>query len=194
MIIVGLGNPGKEYENTLHNAGYTVVEKIAERLNKRINLIGCNSLLSVSERGGEKLVLAKPLTYMNLSGEAVKSLVAKYADKSLEKLIVIYDDIDLPRFAIRVRASGSAGTHNGMRSVVEKLGSTDFIRVRMGVGRPDGDLKDYVLSTFSKEDKARFDETASFAADRIIDYLASGDFNKFLRETNTTKFCCVTTD
>ncbi len=186
MIIVGLGNPGAKYEGTFHNCGYGVVDALAERLGKKINKIECSSLTSVSERNGEKLVLAKPTTYMNLSGEAVKSLIGKYGDKAGE-LIVCYDDVDIERFSVRVRASGSAGTHNGMRNIINLLGREDFTRVRIGIGRPDYDLADYVLSKPTREDEKRFNETFGKVADLLAEYIKTRDFDKFLREGNSIK-------
>ena len=186
MIIVGLGNPGAKYEGTFHNCGYGVVDALAEKLGKRINKIECSSLVSVSESGGEKLILAKPTTYMNLSGKAVKSLISKYDEKGGE-LIVCYDDIDIDRFSVRVRASGSAGTHNGMRNIISMLGRDDFKRVRIGIGRPDYDLADYVLSKPNKEDEKKFNETFCRVADLLAEYIKTRNFDKFLREGNSIK-------
>ena len=186
MILIGLGNPGKEYENTFHNMGYGVVDAVAEKVNKKINKIECDSLTAVCEYKGEKLVLAKPLTYMNLSGNAVKSLVSKYGEKAGE-IVVVYDDIDLPRFALRVRGSGSAGTHNGMRNIVEKLGSEEFKRIRVGIGRPEHDLRDYVLSRPTAEDEKAFREVFDRAAALLLRYAEDGDFDRLMREGNTAK-------
>ena len=186
MIVVGLGNPGKEYEDTLHNCGYKVLDKLAESLNKKPTRIECSALTCVTQVEGEKTVLAKPLTYMNNSGEAVKSLLSRFGMKPKD-LIVVYDDIDIPRFSVRVRLSGSAGTHNGMRSVVDKVGSTEFIRVRVGIGRNEYDLKDYVLGRISSEDKAKFDEVFGKAAKVIENYLRDGDVEKLMRDGNNIK-------
>ncbi len=186
MIIVGLGNPGKEYEDTLHNCGYRVLDKLSESLGKKIMKIECSSLTCVTQIEGEKLVLAKPLTYMNNSGEAVKSLLARFNMKPKD-LIVIYDDIDIPRYSLRVRLSGSAGTHNGMRSVVEKIGTENFIRVRVGVGKNEYNLKDYVLSKIGSEDKERFDRLFTTAAKIVEDFIRDGDTEKLMREGNNVK-------
>lgn len=186
MILIGLGNPGKEYEGTFHNMGYGVVEAVAAKLGKKINKIECSSLTCVCEYKGEKLVLAKPITYMNLSGEAVKSLVGKYGEKAGE-IVVVYDDIDIGRFTVRVRRSGSAGTHNGMRNIVEKLGTEDFKRVRIGIGRPEHDLKDYVLSRPGAADEKTFKDVFDRTADLLLQYAGDGDFDKLMREGNTAK-------
>jgi len=186
MLIVGLGNPGETYENTYHNMGYLVIDTLAELLNKRIIRAECSALTAVKDLPDGKLILAKPITYMNLSGVAVKSLLSKYK-QSLDDLIVIYDDIDIPRFSVRVRERGSAGTHNGMRNVVENLGSDNFKRIRMGIGRGDGDLKDYVLGKISEQDKKEFAARAQAVAKLLYEYITSGDFDKVMREGNTIK-------
>lgn len=186
MLIVGLGNPGKEYENTFHNMGYLTLDAVAEKLNKRVKKIECSSLISVSEANGEKLVLAKPITYMNNSGLAVKSLMKKYA-VPLEKVLIIYDDIDIPRYSVRVREHGSAGTHNGMRSIVSELNCDVFKRVRMGIGRGEYDLKDYVLSQITPRDMEEFKSRIDKVADLIVDYIKSGDFDRLMREGNVIK-------
>ena len=183
MLIVGLGNPGKEYADTFHNMGYLVLDVLAEKLGKKINKIECSALTCVFSVKGEKVILAKPTTYMNLSGQAVKSLMTKY-DQSLDDLIVVYDDIDIPRFSVRARESGSAGTHNGMRNVVDLVGSENFKRIRMGIGRDEGELKDYVLNKIKSEDMKVFREVAEKIADLIVSYLTERDYNKLMREGN----------
>lgn len=186
MIVVGLGNPGKEYEDTFHNCGFCVMDKLAERLGKKLTKIECSALTAVTQIAGEKVILAKPLTFMNKSGEAVKSLMKKY-DVRAQDIIVIYDDIDIPRYSVRVRLSGSAGTHNGMRSVVSSVGTENFIRIRIGVGRNEFNLVDYVLSHISSEDRPRFDETFDKAAQIIENFLRDGDTEKLMRDGNNIK-------
>lgn len=183
MIIVGLGNPGSKYEDTYHNMGYGVVESIAAKLGKKINRAEADSLTAVTEYHGKKLIIAKPLTYMNLSGIAVKGLLKKYGEDE-SGLIVCYDDIDIDRFRVRVRRGGSAGTHNGMRNIIQELNGTNFIRVRVGIGRDEGDLKDYVLKKTAKEDRGRFQEIFSRCADVILGYASDGDMDKLMREGN----------
>lgn len=188
MLIVGLGNPGGEYADTFHNMGYLVLDVLAEKLGKKINRIECSSLTCVFSVKGEKVILAKPTTYMNLSGQAVKGLMVKYK-QNLDDLIVIYDDIDIPRFSVRARESGSAGTHNGMRNVVDLVGSENFKRIRMGIGREEGELKDYVLNKIKSEDMKVFRAIADKVADLIVAYLSVKDYNKLMREGNVVELC-----
>lgn len=183
MLIVGLGNVGKSYENTFHNMGFLAADAIAEKLNRKIDRIECSALTAVTSVNGEKVILAKPTTYMNLSGQAVKSLMTKYAQAASD-IIVIYDDIDIPRFSVRIRNRGSAGTHNGMKSVLESVGSENFIRIRMGIGREDGELKSYVLDKVRREDMEIFKERAEKIAELVKNYLTDGDLDKLMREGN----------
>ncbi|MBR3684708.1 MAG: aminoacyl-tRNA hydrolase [Clostridia bacterium] len=184
IIIVGLGNPGKEYENTFHNMGFRVLDTLAEKMGKSIKKAECQALTCTFSRNSEKVVFAKPLTYMNLSGQAVKSLLAKYGTTP-DDLVVIYDDIDIDRFAIRARVSGSAGTHNGMKSIVACLGTDKFKCIRVGIGR-DGvyNLADYVLSQIKAEDNAEFNRIFDDIATHIEAYLKHGDFERLMREIN----------
>ncbi len=185
LVIVGLGNPGKEYENTFHNMGFRAVDALADKLGKSLKKVECNSLTVTFSRQGEKVVLAKPLTYMNLSGEAVKSLLAKY--KATPKdLIVIYDDIDIPRHTLRARGSGSAGTHNGMKSIVNLLGTTEFKRIRVGIGRKEGDLADYVLSEVPSAEREAFANDYARIAEALEVYMKDNDFEEVMRKLN---FC-----
>ena len=186
MIVVGLGNPGKDYEETLHNCGFSVMDKLSESLGKKLTKIECSALTCVTQIAGEKVVLAKPLTYMNNSGEAVKSLLKKYQMKA-QDLIVIYDDIDIPRYSVRVRLSGSAGTHNGMRSIVDAVATENFIRIRIGVGKNEHDLKDYVLSRIANEDRPRFDEVFKKAAQLVDNFLRDGDTEKLMSDSGKTR-------
>lgn len=183
LLIVGLGNIGKEYENTFHNMGFMAVDAIAERFGVELKRAECSALTAVTQKGGEKIVLAKPTTYMNLSGGAVKSLLAKYGAE-LSELIVLYDDIDIGRFSVRVRAEGSGGTHNGMRNIIQVLNRTEFKRIRIGVGRNDGDLKDYVLSKINLHDRAEFQKTFDRIADAVVRFAQDKDFEKLQRELN----------
>lgn len=186
LIIVGLGNPTAEYAETYHNMGFKAVDAIAEGFNKSIKKAECNALTVTFSRKNEKIVLAKPLTYMNLSGEAVKSLMAKYK-AAPEELIVIYDDVDLERYTLRARAFGSAGTHNGMRNIVEVLGTDRFKRIRVGIGRSGYELKDYVLSRVPEAEREVFAKNFRLLADIIKNYVADGDFDKLMREVNVIK-------
>lgn len=182
-LIVGLGNIGKEYENTFHNMGFAAIDALAEKLGISVRKTECSALTGAAKIGAERVILAKPTTYMNLSGGAVKSLVVKYK-VDFKDVIIIYDDIDLPRFKTRVRESGSAGTHNGMRDVVAKCGTADIKRIRIGIGRNEGELKDFVLSTLSKSDKETFGTVFGKVADALSEYIADGDFPRLMRTLN----------
>ena len=151
-LIVGLGNIGKEYENTNHNMGFMVLDKVLSRFGVNLKKNMCSSLVCEFNYNGEKIVLAKPTTYMNASGIAVKSLVKKFNIDITKDLFIISDDIDLPVSKIRVRLKGSAGTHNGLRSIVKELQSDCFPRVRIGVGKPheNEELYDFVLAKAQK--------------------------------------------
>ena len=156
-MIVGLGNPGKEYDHTRHNVGFRVSELVAGELGIKIDRLKLRALTRQVKQGGRKLLLVQPQTYMNLSGAAVSALATYYKIKP-EHILVIFDDISLPVGRIRVRRDGSAGGHNGIKSIIRSLGTDQFPRVKVGVGakpHPDYDLADWVLSKFSaSEEKA----------------------------------------
>jgi len=183
MLIVGLGNPTQEYENIFHNMGFMTVDALARRLNKKLTKRECQAVTVVKEVNGEKVILAKPHTYMNLSGMAVKALMAKYG-QTADDLVVIYDDVDIPRFTVRSRASGNPGTHNGMKNIVATIGTSMFKRVRIGIGKPEGDLASYVLSRIPEDDRKTFDEVFDKVGALLEDYVKDGDFEKLMRETN----------
>lgn len=183
-IIVGLGNPGKEYQNTRHNIGFDVIDKLAEKENISVLEKKHKALIGKGYVGGQKCVLAKPLTYMNLSGESVRELVDYYKVDETQELIVISDDISLVPGQIRVRKKGSAGGHNGLKSLIAHLGHDQFMRVKMGVGeKPKGwDLADHVLGHFSDEDRKKMDEAVERAVEAIRMMLADdvdGAMNRF---------------
>lgn len=171
--IFGLGNPGKKYANTRHNAGFEVIDLLAERHGIRLkNKPKLEAKAGEGRIGDEAVMLIEPQTFMNLSGYAV-SAVLDYFKADPEDIIVIYDDIDLPLGAIRIREKGSAGTHNGMRSVVGYLGTDSFVRVRLGIGRPEGPtpLASYVLSTFAdSRDARKLVERGADAVQCIVEY------------------------
>ena len=156
-MIVGLGNPGKEYENTRHNVGFRTTDLLAGVLKTKIDRLKCKALTRMVTVDGKKVLLVQPQTFMNLSGAAVGALASYYKVKP-ERILVIFDDISLPVGRIRVRKDGSAGGHNGIKSIIQSLGSDQFPRVKVGVGakpHPDYDLADWVLSRFSaQEEKA----------------------------------------
>ncbi len=176
FVIVGLGNPDKKYEHTRHNVGFDVLSVLSEKLRIPINKARCKSLVGEGAVGGEKVVLAAPQTYMNLSGEAVVQLMNWYKIDS-KRLIVVYDDIDLDKGRLRVRASGSAGTHNGMRSIVSLTGTMDFPRVRVGIGRPEHpgyELADYVLGRYPAGDRETMFQAFLRAADAVEEIVRNG--------------------
>ena len=184
LVIVGLGNPGLAYRKTRHNVGFLAVDRLAERCGVKFNKKGFSAVYGEGVVGGQRAILVKPQTYMNNSGEAVQQILNFYKLPP-EQLIVLYDDIDLPIGSMRIRANGSAGTHNGMRSILACVHSESFPRVRIGIGKDESlMLADYVLKKPSKEDQKVLDEVFDRAADaaeliaagRITD--AQGKYNK----------------
>ena len=177
FIVVGLGNPGAQYARTRHNAGFETLEVLSRRWGVEINKKKLNGLVAETTYNGHRVVLVLPQTFMNASGECVQPILQWYK-APLTNLLVIYDDIDLPLGKLRVRKSGSAGTHNGMRSILGSLGNQQgFPRVRVGVGaKPEGwDLADWVLSTYrQKEDREEMEKTFVRAADCVEDWLKNG--------------------
>lgn len=167
-LIVGLGNPGKKYELTRHNIGFETIELLSKRLDIAVNKTKFKALIGEGRIGNEKVVLAKPQTFMNLSGESVVAMMNFYGVDP-EHLIVIYDDIDTAPGKIRIRKKGSAGTHNGMRNIIFLLKKEDFPRVRIGIGKQvHGDLADYVLSRFGKDEIPVMGEALDKAADSVV--------------------------
>lgn len=153
-LIVGLGNPGKQYENTRHNCGFRALDILGQKLNCKIDKSKFQGLYGQAQYNGTKLFLLKPMTYMNLSGKSLLQLSA-YFSIPPQRIIVIYDDISLPLGKLRIRGDGSAGGHNGIKSIISELGSQDFPRIKIGVGakaHPEQDLADWVLSSFTKEE------------------------------------------
>lgn len=152
-LIAGLGNPGNKYEYTRHNAGFMVIDDLAKKLNIKVNKLKFKSLIGEGFIGNEKVILMKPSTYMNDSGKAILDCF-NYYNLSAENLIVICDDIDIPFGTIRIKKKGSAGTHNGLKSIIYLIQSQDFARIKVSVGQNDNnyDLKDFVLSQFSKKE------------------------------------------
>ncbi|ANU26858.1 aminoacyl-tRNA hydrolase [Planococcus versutus] len=152
-LIVGLGNPGKAYEDTRHNIGFKVIDYLSRQWNAPLTQSKFKGMYAVSHRPEGKVMLLKPLTYMNLSGESVSALM-DYYDINLEDIIVIYDDLDLPTGQLRLRQKGSAGGHNGIKSLIQHLGNQEFNRLRIGISRPPTGMKvpDYVLQRFSEEE------------------------------------------
>lgn len=168
-IIAGLGNPGKEYGNTRHNVGYEVIDALAEKYNISVLELKHKALLGKGYIEGQKVILMKPLTYMNLSGESLRMAVDYYKADAEQDLIVISDDVSLPPGQLRVRKKGSAGGHNGLKNIIKMLGTENFRRIRLGVGeKPKAyDLADWVLGHFNKEERAAMDEAVGKAVQAV---------------------------
>lgn len=175
-LIVGLGNPGREYEKTRHNCGFRCLDLLAERLGCKVDKLKFQGLWGQVAYGGKKLFLLKPMTYMNLSGRAVLQLSAYYHIPP-QQIIVLFDDISLAPGRLRVRSDGSAGGHNGIKSIIQELGSQDFPRVKIGVGakpHPEYDLADWVLSSFSAADEKALAVSLDNAAKAALTIIDSG--------------------
>lgn len=174
-IIVGLGNPGKEYTSTRHNIGFWVVDELAAACGSRFKKSRYQAEAATFQQGNQKIILVKPSTYMNLSGEAVGRAL-RFFKKTPEALLVIHDDLDLPLGRIKFSQASSSGGHNGIESIIESLNTKDFTRLRVGISRPgvSGDVVDYVLSPFSRLEKRRADETTDLASEAIQYYLKNG--------------------
>lgn len=174
-VVVGLGNPGPQYRNTRHNLGFEAADLLAERLGTRFDREKHQGLLAETSHAGHKVLLVKPMTFMNLSGNCVAPLTRNKID-SLEDVIVLTDDINLPLGRLRIRASGSAGGHNGLKSLIERLGGHEFPRVRMGVGENSGarPLSDHVLSRFRPEEREAAAEMIDRAADAALRWIEAG--------------------
>jgi len=173
-LVVGLGNPGREYKDTPHNLGFLVVDQLAERYGIRISRKECMALVGAGRIEGIPVLLAKPQTYMNLSGHSVKALTDKH-EVPVENLVLIYDDLDLPWTALRIRASGSAGGHHGVESVSRSIGSTGFPRVRLGIaGFKVGDGAAYVLAPFRRAYKKDLDELVDYAVQAVSSLISEG--------------------
>ena len=183
-MIVFLGNPGKEYENTRHNAGFLAADAMEKRLGVKINKLKFRSLTALTRVGDEGVLLLKPQTYMNLSGQAVGEAARFYKIPS-GKIIVLSDETALPLGRVRVRRSGSAGGHNGLKDVIAALGTEDFPRIRLGVGgkpHEDYDMRDWVLSRFTGKDAETIADAADRAAEAALCYVEKGPdeaMNKF---------------
>ena len=175
-LIVGLGNPGKDYERTRHNVGFRAIDLLAQKLGCKIDRLKFQGLYCQTTYGGKKLFLLKPQTYMNLSGRSVLQLSA-YFNIPPQRIIVIFDDISLPPGRLRIRADGSAGGHNGIKSVIAEVGSQDFPRVKVGVvakPHPEQDLADWVLSGFSAGEEKDLSSALERAADAALCIIDKG--------------------
>jgi len=183
-IVVGLGNPGKEYEKTRHNTGFMAIDKLADKYNIEINKEKHKALVGLGVIEGEKVILVKPQTFMNLSGEAVIEVINFYKE-DISNLIVLFDDIDLPIGTIRIKERGSAGTHNGVKSLVKELGTQEFKRVKVGIGGPKGniDLIGHVLGKFSVEEFCEIEKSIDKAT-QAIEVIIKDNVLKAMNEFN----------
>lgn len=184
-LIVGLGNPGAEYERSRHNAGWMVVDAFAKKFRIDIGKHEKNAMTGEGRVGGGSVKVAKPLTFMNLSGDAVRLLVSAYLE-STDDLLIVHDDIDLPLARLRIRPNGSSGTHNGMRSIVDSLATEQFPRLRFGVrgaAFADGRLRDYVLDDFTAEEEPLIKRGIERAVDALV-LFARGDLKRAMNEFN----------
>ena len=185
-LIVGLGNPDDKYKNTFHNLGFMSVDKAADKLGFSFTKTKCRALIAEGNANGEKIILAKPLTYMNLIGESVRELVSFYKISTADT-VVIYDDYDLLKGVIRIRENGSAGTHNGMRNIIQELGRCDFPRIRVGFKPAEKTLIpliNYVLSGIPAEEKELFEKATEVAALAACDFAQGKDIQYVMQKYN----------
>ncbi|MCI0488093.1 MAG: aminoacyl-tRNA hydrolase [Blastocatellia bacterium] len=175
-LVAGLGNPGREYEATWHNLGFMLIDRLFEEVRGHRFRDEAKAKIAEATISGERVLLIKPQTFMNLSGDSIRPLLARYAEGDPRSLIVACDDVALPFGMIRVRERGSAGSHNGLKSIIERLGSQDFARIRLGVGpdHPVSDLADFVLSRVPKKERDRLDLMLGRASDALKMMLSEG--------------------
>ncbi|KPB03493.1 peptidyl-tRNA hydrolase [Bacillus sp. CHD6a] len=181
-VFVGLGNPGRQYEETRHNIGFMVIDELADKWNIPLTQSKFKGIFGQGTINGEKVLLVKPLTYMNLSGECVRPLLDFYK-LDVEDLVVIYDDLDLPAGKLRLRQKGSAGGHNGIKSLIQHLQTQNFDRIRMGIDRPKNgpSISDYVLGRFHADERPAIDDSVKKAAEACEESLSK----EFLQVMNT---------
>jgi PTH1 family peptidyl-tRNA hydrolase len=186
FLLVGLGNPGREYKDTRHNFGFMLIDRLAVRLNARGMKLQSKAIVTNAVYEERKLILAKPQTYMNLSGHSVQGL-AHFYKLPLENLLVAHDDLDIPFGTIRLRPGGGPGGQKGVASTIERLGSKDFARLRLGIGRPPGrmDPAAYVLQDFSRDDVKILSDVLDRAADAALEFVVSG-LDKAMNKFNGT--------
>jgi len=189
FLIVGLGNPGREYKDNRHNVGFMLIDRLSVRLNARLTRVQAKALVGSVIYEGDKLILAKPQTYMNLSGQSIQGL-ARFYKVPLENMIVAHDDLDLSFGTIRIRPGGGPGGQKGVASTIDRLGTKDFRRLRIGIGRPPGrmDPSDYVLQNFAGADLTLLSEILDRAAEAVLTFVTDGlnaAMNKFNGEVQT---------
>jgi peptidyl-tRNA hydrolase, PTH1 family len=180
-LIVGLGNPGRQYEQTRHNIGFEVIDRLSDQFGIPLNQSKLKGFYGIGFYKGEKILLLKPLTYMNLSGESIRAIM-DYYQIDMENFLVVFDDLDLPVGKIRLRQKGSAGGHNGIKSTISHLGTQQFNRIRVGIDRPVSgmNIADYVLGRFQKEEQVEIQEAVKKSAEACESWLT----NPFLQVMN----------
>jgi PTH1 family peptidyl-tRNA hydrolase len=183
FLLIGLGNPGREYKDTRHNIGFMLIDRLTLRLNARGMKLQSKAIVITTQYEERKIILAKPQTYMNLSGQSVQGLLHFYKIP-VENLLIAHDDLDIPFGTIRIRPGGGPGGQRGMASTIEQLGTKEFPRLRLGIGRPPGrmDPKDYVLQDFSKDDLKLLPDVLERASDAALEFITRGlnaAMNKF---------------
>lgn len=183
-LIVGLGNPGKEYEQTRHNIGFMLIDRLSARTGIKLNKTGHFSLWGSGKIGSEQVVLVKPQTYMNLSGSAVGS-IARWYKLNPQDFLIVFDDLDLPLGKIRIKEQGGAGGHRGLTSIINQFGTPEIPRLRIGIDRPDEDfpVPDYVLSRFTAQEKEDLDRVLSCAVEAVLILIKNG-INKAMNQYN----------
>lgn len=171
-LFVGLGNPGRQYDKTRHNIGFDVIDRLSDKWGISLDQAKHKGIFGIGHTGGEKVILLKPLTYMNLSGESIRA-VMEYYDVNLEDLVVIYDDLDMPTGKIRLRQKGSAGGHNGIKSTIAHLGTQEFNRIRVGISRPQNGMAitDWVLGRFAGDEQEKMAEAVEKSALACEDWI-----------------------
>lgn len=174
-LIAGLGNPGREYQFNRHNVGFMVVDALAKKLGVRFTRLESKSLVTKSEYQGQKLILAKPQTYMNLSGQSISSLIRFYKINP-SNMLIVYDELDLPFGVIRLRPKGGSAGHRGMQSIIEQIGTQEFPRLRVGIGRPPGRMSgaDYVLKDISRQEADELEFALQRAVEAVLVFIALG--------------------
>lgn len=174
-IVAGLGNPGRDYEKTRHNAGFMAIDALSKKLDIKVNKIKYKGLVGEGRINGDRLILLKPQTFMNNSGEALREAIDFYK-VPIENVIIIVDDIDIEPFQIKIKKGGSAGTHNGLKSIINLVNNRDFIRVKIGVGKkhPNEDLASFVLSRFSSKEEKSLEKVIDASSDAVIEIIQRG--------------------
>ena len=191
-IIVGLGNPGKKFDGTKHNVGFDIIDCLVDEYRIPSSGISLKAMYGKGVIAGQKVLLAKPMTYMNLSGEAVRALVDYYKIDPERELVVVYDDISLEPGRIRIRKQGSVGGHNGMKNIISHLGTEKFIRIRIGIGEKpkEWDLADYVLAPFDREARGKVNDAvkdAAAALEMIVRGDVDGDMNRYNKKAESSE-------